>query len=96
MRLRGCRSLTWDRCHPLAYAEHLRLPAGDVLEQRVQYRQALVPRPDVIATVVLEVTEEAEDTLEAQVIDGELGDLRSLVLGYKAQEEADRVPVAPH
>ena len=81
VRLGGCRPLHGDGRDLLADAEHLRLPAGDVVEQGVQGRQALVAGADVVGAVILQVAEEAEDPLEAQVLDAELGDLRSLVLG---------------
>jgi hypothetical protein len=38
---------------------------------------------DVVGAVVLEVAEEAEDPLEAQAFDAELGELRLLVFATK-------------
>ena len=51
-------SLHGDGRHPLADAEHLGFPAGDVLEQGVQGGQALVAGADVVAAVVLQVAQE--------------------------------------
>ena len=78
--LGGCCPLHGDGRHLLADAEHLRFSAGDVVEQGVQGRQALVAGADVVVAVVLQVAQEAEDPLEAQVLEVELGDLGSLVL----------------
>ena len=96
VRLGGCGSLHGDGRDALADLEHLRLPAGDVVEQGVQGRQALVAGPDVVAALVLQVAEEPEDPFEAEVCNGELGDLRSLVLGDVAQQQPDGVPIAAH
>ena len=96
VRLGGRCPLHGDGRDLLADAEHLRLSGGDVVEQRVQGRQALVAGPDVVVAVVLQVAQEAEDLFEAEVLDVELGDLRSLVLGHEAQQEPDGVAVAAH
>jgi hypothetical protein len=55
----------------------------------VQRRQALVAGPDVVVTVVLQVAQEPEDVLEAQVLEAELGDLGFLLLGDEAQQQPD-------
>ena len=91
-----CGSFHGDRGDLLADAEHRRLASGDVLEQCVQRRQALVTGPHVVVPAILEVAEEAEDSLETQVLEVELGDPCSLLLGHETQEEADGVPVAAH
>ncbi len=96
MRLCRCRPLHGDGRHLLTEPEHLGLAAGDVVEQRVQRRQALVARADLVASSILEMPEESEDSLAAQVLDGEPGDLRFLVTGHEAQQEPDGVTVAAH
>ena len=96
VRLGGCCPLHGDGRHLLADAEHLRFPPGDVVEQGVQGRQTLVAGADMIVAVVLQVAEEAEDLLEAQVLEAELRDLRSLLFGDEAQQEPDGVAVAAY
>src|ERR1039458_8736228 len=44
VRLCGCRPLHRDCCHPLADAEHLRLSAGDVVEQGTSWDTFPLPR----------------------------------------------------
>lgn len=57
---------------------------------------AVVCRSDVIGAVVLQMSQEAEDLLEAQVLDVELGDLCSLLVGHEAQQQPDGTAVAAH
>jgi hypothetical protein len=85
-----------DRRHPLADAQHLRCPSGDVLEEGVQRGQPLVAGADVVASVLLEVAKEADYPLEGQIVERQPGDLASLVVGNEEQKEPDRVPVAAH
>jgi hypothetical protein len=90
------RSLGGDGGHPLAHGEHVGLACGDVVEQGVQGSQALVAGADVVAAVVLEVAQEAEDPFEGQVLDAEPGDLGALVVCDEMQQEPYRVAIAAH
>lgn len=91
-----CRSDTLHRNgrHPLADREHFRRSAGDVLEEAVHGRQALVAGANVVATVYFEMFEEADNPLEAEVGEREACDLASLVGRGELEEAANRVPVA--
>jgi hypothetical protein len=94
VRLGRSGALGGDRRDLLTDAEHLGLPAGDVVEQRVQHGQALVAGPDVVVATLLQMAEEPEGSFEAQVFESELGDLHLLVGGDEAQKEPDGVPIA--
>ena len=95
-RLGRSGSLHRDGHHPLTDSEHLWVTAGDVVEEGVQCRQALVAGSGVVTSVLFQVAEEAEDALEAEVTDVELGDLGALVGGDEAQQESHGVSVAAH
>jgi hypothetical protein len=78
------------------HGQHLRLPAGDVVEQGVEGGQALVASAYVVVALVLQVAQEPDDPLEAEVVEAEPADPGPLVLGHEAQQEPDGVPVAAH
>ena len=70
-----------DRRDLLAGHQHLRGAGGDVLEQGVDRGEPLVAGADVVAAVVFEVAQEADDPLEREIADRQLGDLGALLLG---------------
>ncbi len=96
LRLRGWGPFHRDGGYLLAGLQHLRFPAGDVLEQCVQGGQALVAGPDVIVAFVFQVAQEAQDLLVAEIGQFQLGDLDSLRLRQVAQQQPDGVAVAAH
>jgi len=59
----------------LADAEHLWCPHGDVVEQGVHGGEALVAGAGVVASILFEMSEEADDALEGQVVEAKAGDL---------------------
>ena len=95
-RLRRGDALDRDRGHLLADSEHLRRPCGDVLEQAVQRGEPLVAGADVVAAVLLEVTEERDHPLEGQIVERQARDLAALLGGDEHEQEPDRVAVAAH
>ena len=66
-----------DRGDLLADHQHLRRAGGDVLEQGVDRGEPLVAGADVVAAVLLEVTQERDDPLEGEIPDRQPGDLAS-------------------
>ena len=58
--------------------------------------EPLVARADVVAAVLFEVPEEADDPLEGEIIERQARDLAVLLGGDELQQEPDRVAVAAH
>lgn len=96
MSLGGCCPFHRYGRHPLAHLQHFRFLGGDVVEEGVQGREPLVPGPDVVAPLSLQVAQEAQHCFEAEVLEAESGDLGALLLRQKAEQETHRVPIAAH
>jgi hypothetical protein len=93
-RFRRGRPFHRDRGDALGHGQELRDAAAQVLEERVQARQALIPRAHAVTPGRLQVVQKAERAFETQVVEGQLGDLPARVLRDEAQEEAKSVSIA--
>jgi len=94
MRFRRRRSLHRDRRHLLAYGQHLRRPLCHVLEERVKNSQPVIPGPHVIASLLLQISQEALNVWEGQIGETETSDLAPDPLSDVAKEQLQNIPVA--
>ena len=90
------RTFGRDGGHPLADAEHLGVPRGDVVEQGVHRSESLVAGAGVVAAVFFEVSQESDDPIEAKIAGSQAGDPAALVGRGEYQQQPDRVAVAAH
>ena len=75
-----------DRRYALGHVQHLREAPGEVVEEGVEACDALIPCPDVIMALVLQVAQEAKHALEAEISSHEPADLAPRVLRGEAEK----------
>lgn len=69
---------------------------GSGVERQEQAGEPLVTRPHAVMAGRLQVLQEVQHALEAEVSEAELGDLPAGVLCHEPQEESQSVAIAAH
>src|SRR2546422_482338 len=80
----------------VGHVQHLREPPGEVVEEGVEACDALIPCPDLIMALVLQVADEAKHALEAEISSREPGDLAPRVLRDEAEKQPEDIAIAAH
>jgi len=95
-RLRQRRPFHRNGRDALGDRQKFRHTTAQILEERVQTGQALIPCANAVMADRLQVVQKAEGAFETQVVEGELGDLPASVLRDEPQEQTERVAIAVH
>lgn len=93
-RLRWGTPLGRNARHALGDIEHLRHAAGHVAEESMDSRQSLISRVDPITTLDLEMSQEAQNTVEGEISERQSGQRAVGVLRNEREYKPQRIAVA--
>src|SRR5712691_1042330 len=92
--LGGMDSLDGNQRDLLTSRKHLRNSIGDIVEERAECGQTLIPSSDVIVSVDFQMLKKPLDSLKGEILERNLRDSSPLVLGKVTEIEPHRVSIA--
>jgi len=89
-------TLGGNQSHLLAGRKHLRNSVSDVIKERAQCTQTLIPSLDVIVAVHFQMMKKTLGLFEGEILKPNLGDPSPLVFGRVTEKQPHRVSVTPN
>jgi hypothetical protein len=89
-------TLGGNQSHLLTGRKHLRNSVSDVIEERAQCTQTLIPSLDVIVAVNFQMLKKTLGLFKGKILQPDLGDPSPLVFGRITEKQSHSVPVTPN
>jgi hypothetical protein len=79
--------------HLLTDGQSCRVPTREVLEEAHENSAAMIPRPDVILSLLLQRLEKPEHAIDSEIVDPESRERTAPVRRDKREEQPEGVPI---